>query len=310
MPVKLQPDLINKVRELYTSSDLTVKAIAEECDCSLNTVQSVIRRYIEHRRQTLTPTKVTPELKEQVISLFSFSNSLAKIASELGICRETAKNIVYQAGFDTTVNAIHNQIIQHNPFLPIDEECMYWLGLLAADGYISDKRKIRLSLKESDGVLVEAFKSFLLNRTGAEVKIGVTSDKRYSDSHMHSLEFTHQETGNFLIDTIGITPRKSFSLDIKIPLSFSFLRGYYDGNGSLRKESNNSFSWKVYSASEAFTLKLQSFLLTNDLPSYCYRGSNIFCISIGKRHLIERLSSLMYTPNSVYLERKRPYYLE
>lgn len=123
------------------------------------------------------------------------------------------------------------------------EEKAYWLGFLYADGCVTNKKKrhcVELSLKASDTEHLYKFNDFLgINRKLNRVKIGnvncgdvVCKRCRISISSVHLCES---------LEKLGCVPQKSLILKFpdksifKYPeLVYDFIRGYVDGDGSIR----------------------------------------------------------------------------
>jgi hypothetical protein len=159
-----------------------------------------------------------------------------EIAEKFGLPEWKLKKIITQKGWG-----------KPKPFIKftdcfdiIDQYSAYWAGFLAADGCISDNNDLYLCLHSDDTAQVENFRDFL----GSNHSIGVNTEKysrctfgvKISDGMARSL-----------LDKFGITPRKSltytYPLDLSRSIHFShFLRGYFDGDGSIYESFSNSNS--------------------------------------------------------------------
>ena len=130
------------------------------------------------------------------------------------------------------------QDIDHNYFNKIDtEEKAYWLGFIYADGNISDytnpknhKYCLEITLKSDDKSHLELFKKHI----GYEGEVTTRKVGKYEACR---ISFSSKE---LILDLVklGCTPRKSLTL--KYPLGFipkhlerHFIRGYFDGDGSV-----------------------------------------------------------------------------
>ena len=125
-----------------------------------------------------------------------------------------------------------------NFFEHIDNENKaYWLGMLIADGNISDfGRKsytIRLLLKESDIYHIESFcKDIDLNK-----KVHIDKDNRGSIT-------IHSKKMYMDLINLGITPKKTrheYFPEIPEHLIHHFIRGFFDGDGTIysRNQTDN-----------------------------------------------------------------------
>lgn len=118
-----------------------------------------------------------------------------------------------------------NRIVNHNPFLPLTEEAQYWIGFLAADGNISTKKyTVCLKIKDIDHVL--KFRDFV------DINLPYHEETNQAGSLVRLVSFGNKETHEYLT-SLGLTSKKSKTLEIKIPLTGHILRGVFDGDGSV-----------------------------------------------------------------------------
>ncbi len=127
-------------------------------------------------------------------------------------------------------------MINETVFETIDtKEKAYWLGFLYADGYIAKKRyKLQVCLSVKDEEHLDSFINFL----GDDL-----NKKRYYGPYKTSGKQVHYYTTNRQIVnsliSLGCTNKKSKT--IRFPnltsyeLQLSFLKGYYDGDGTAGK---------------------------------------------------------------------------
>lgn len=106
------------------------------------------------------------------------------------------------------------------------EEDAYWLGFIYADGYVSDGNNFELSLQKNDEEHLQKLRTYLELTT----KISV-------DSFRCRLIYKNKTFVENL-KNLGVVPRKSLILTFpynKIPdeLIKHFIRGYFDGDGSI-----------------------------------------------------------------------------
>lgn len=132
----------------------------------------------------------------------------------------------------------------HTVFRSIDtEEKAYWLGFIAADGCVSyDPSRahynLEIGLAVKDREHLEKAKKFFKH----------TKEITYREStNSCRLTMCNKEMCEDLIK-LGITPRKSLTLkfpeSLDPPLIRHFIRGYFDGDGSISK-SKKSITFKL-----------------------------------------------------------------
>lgn len=185
-----------------------------------------------------------------------------------------------------------NRLVHRNPFSNMNcEQTQYWLGLLAADGWIG--RGIWLGLKELD--MMEKYRDFI----SPNLKIHGLS-KHHST---YRVGFQHKETQEYL-GSLGIVPRKSLTLCMHTPITKHFFRGVFDGDGYSPKQDQSA---KITSGSILFLQQLQSFLLLNNIDTSIkiqQRGKNItYALYITARHYV-KFYPLLYTDATIYMKRK------
>ncbi len=128
-------------------------------------------------------------------------------------------------------------------FDEINHISAYWLGMIFSDGCIHgrEKEKKAISLSSSDKEIVEKF----IKCTGYKNKIAQTLIKENNTLH-YGVNFVNSYMYDKLIE-LGCEERKTHVLkppNIKNEFLFSFLCGYFDGDGSISLNTNVN-SWKA-----------------------------------------------------------------
>jgi len=194
--------------------------------------------------------------------------------------------------------------VKHNPFINLeDRETQYWLGLLATDGGIY-RNRITLGLNSKDLEHIEKYKIFI----NSNLPIYKTEHSKYKGHFMSNFSFSSISVTNFLIN-LGITRNKSKTLDIKIPITWDFLRGVIDGDGCIsffknknKKEYNCCIS--IVSASKLFIDKIKKFFDDNLIKNRLYLYKNLYRIHIINFVNCKMLIEFLYKNADIYLERK------
>lgn len=192
------------------------------------------------------------------------------------------------------------------------EEKAYWLGMLASDGYVSDRGRIELGLSgDDDRCLLESFGRaigtnapvlpHLLRYKGAKpaYRIGANSRKMVKD-----------------LGRLGVTTRKSLNLSFptldQVPeqLLRHFVRGYFDGDGSVSLKRDGTFLIGVTS-SPRFIQALQETLSTRlDLTSHIENNKRrTGSLKIGGNFVCFLFLDWIYRDASVYMSRKQIKYV-
>lgn len=192
--------------------------------------------------------------------------------------------------------------VKGNPFEDLSNpEVQYWLGYLAADGNVKPISKksnlIRLNTN-SDPEHLETYAKFLGHK-------GPRKDlNKKTGRYEYCVGFCSKQVNKFL-HSIGITPAKSKSLEMKIALTAPFVLGYFDGNGTISAPRIT-----ISTGSEAFSKQLREFISYNfgKFPSvYKHKDSWCYVITPGN-YLSEYFMDCLYESSPIYMPRKRKKY--
>lgn len=176
--------------------------------------------------------------EEHVIELYKSGKSLVEISKIYGTPTRTkqVKNILVKNNIEIRSN--RKRALNENFFEKIDtKEKAYLLGLIVSDGSI-DNTGYGFSFISKDLDLVELFKE----KIESEHKICKVEsfDKRTNKTYTrYTLHICSKLIVKHL-NNLGITNNKSFSCDlpeIKKELFWHFIRGLFDGDGTISKES-------------------------------------------------------------------------
>ena len=132
--------------------------------------------------------------------------------------------------------------VNHKYFDVLNPESAYFLGLLAADGNVDKTRtRITLSICERDSEILDNIKSAISSTHPIKKTMSKCRGKQYP-------QMVFRFSSPYMCKTLeqyGIVPRKS--LHLKFPpidrkIIPSFIRGYFDGDGSVTiTKANNIF---------------------------------------------------------------------
>lgn len=167
-----------------------------------------------------------------IISEYKKGKTLSALGREFGVSYSTIRNLLKRKGIKTEGNK-HNFPRDEFYFSNIDsKEKAYWLGFLYADGCVhSNSNEISITLKDRDHL--EKFRKAIKSNN----KIGESIDRRFSSlPKIYHFSIKDKQLKSDLIKW-GCVPNKSLALTKipNIPRDFvsHFIRGYFDGDGSL-----------------------------------------------------------------------------
>lgn len=197
-------------------------------------------------------------------------------------------------------------------FDQLDEYACYWGGFIAADGNVDSKKRVRLMLKYDDLAHLEKFKELL----GSTHIIASNTDKY----NRCSFEFTHKKICEDLEKYFNIVPNKTDCLKFPYQLNIEqlrhYIRGYFDGDGSICESfsNKNSITATLYTT---FASGCKNF--ADDLFKFLQKTLNLGGNSqdYGSKSQLKFntndsivLLTWMYKDCNVYLDRKYIKYID
>lgn len=183
------------------------------------------------------------------------------------------------------------------------EEKAYWAGFIAADGNIrKDFLKMRIELNIQDYNHLEKFRKSIEGNNPIKESVRPNNHSCYIDVNCKEMCLA--------LNDLGITPKKSLTLDInikKIPkdLRRHFIRGYFDGDGSLnnyKRENYNYLEWELSFISSNKFLNQILKELNKERKLYSCGNNYRFCFK-SKKDIFEIIEYL-YKDATIYLDRK------
>jgi len=202
-----------------------------------------------------------------------------------------------------------------NYFKQIDtNEKAYWLGYIAADGYI-EKNACSIILTSKDLEVIEKFRKAIKSEHALRKKECL--DKRSNNiSIIYQIKVCSKDFTKFIIDK-GITNKKSMECNfpnIKEEFKSHFLRGLFDGDGSIYIRGNQiqvyQLSTKNILNEIIKTLDLKFFTLVEiknksnyDLNRLYFNKENITFLNYIYENSTEEIR--LNRKYEIYLKRKK-----
>lgn len=239
---------------------------------------------------------------QNLINLYNEGNSLRTISKITGHSRNFITKVFNENNFIRRTNKINSRkyYLNDNYFEIIDNaEKAYWVGFIAADGYISKREggcsnRLGITLSEKDIEHLYKFNK-CLNST-YEIKTYKADESHYNiNSRFCRLLMSSDKLVSDL-EKLGIVEQKTLILKFptidQIPEQFvyDYIRGYMDGDGSI------SFCTKGYTkpscligftGQKDFLLNIQKYLgvktklTTKDNITFQFNiGGNNQCLNI------------------------------
>lgn len=250
---------------------------------------------------------------EEYLNTPEKERSLTKLSSKYSVKRQTIAKYLKLSGHDV-VNYQNVCRIDEHAFDEIDtEEKAYWLGFLYADGCIDrNENRLELNIAASDLDHMHKFKQFMKSdaKDRFELKDGKFSTCRFSVRNKNIWEQLNNK---------GCTPCKTLTLTFPNESVFKdkslirhFIRGYFDGDGTLglyEGKYGRIFSCS-FAGTENFLKKVEEELNIKG----CIRNascntydSKIYTLSYNSLKA-RKVSRILYENSSIYLSRKYDIY--
>jgi len=201
--------------------------------------------------------------------------------------------------------------VNDNYFKKIDnEEKAYWLGFIYADGYITKPSNIGIALKDVDDLHLKKF----LKCINSDYPINYYVSSGYGECNYARIIINSVEMFNDLLSK-GVKLKKSLVIEFPdeqiVPkeLQLAFIRGYFDGDGSLIL-SKNSINIKLCGTEEFLSKVIEVF---NEVSQYKFQKKlfkryndekNNYYISYGGRYKVISILSKLYDDANIFLDRK------
>lgn len=256
------------------------------------------------------------EEKERIIYEYTaLGYARNKIRKEFGVSDNKIRKVLLDSGIELRniqQSNVNKYNINHNFFDTNNQtkDMAYTLGLISSDGCVSGQQNmIYIELQRSDRNLLEKVNFVLENER--PVKDYVTS----SGYENAKLWFYSRQMKDDL-RKYNVVPNKTYSEDFRAPsilknhLFPEYLRGYFDGNGSI-KHSRDWSAWQIDTPSKEIALYIQKNLLRYGIGINIQEMEKVNvciyrCITYKQANL-KKIYSLLYNEldeNSLFLQRK------
>lgn len=243
--------------------------------------------------------------------------SMDNIAINLNISDRAVRRVLKEEGINTRLK--NRYILDENYFDCIDTESKaYILGFIYADGFVGDEKFNNIVIAVNDLEILEFIaKEFKFTGNIRKTKKGGFENSKCG----YSLNFSSKIMASRLRE-IGLYPNKSLTIDtlpqIDKKLVRHFIRGYFDGDGSIVLSHNTSY----YKAIDG--------VIKYIYPSYCFmilgtkgfleeiikeaefnyakihntKSEKIKCIKINAKKEFNNIFKYLYDNSTIKLQRK------
>ena len=192
------------------------------------------------------------------------------------------------------------------------EEKAYWLGFIVADGWVAygkdNSGELGIELKLSDIEHLKKFNKSINGNYKINIRERKSPFKEDATIKMCGIRIYSIQIVNDLCN-FGVIPHKTHQIklaDLNENLMPHFIRGYFDGDGSIyiRHKKQRQIGMKFTSGCKSFIEDLRQYLFNQGINSYIMYQESYCDLIIGGMANVDRLLDYMYTDATVYLDRK------
>nr|DAM45244.1 MAG TPA: homing endonuclease [Crassvirales sp.] len=243
--------------------------------------------------------KFNPEKELEILRMYREGRTQKQIADELNTYNTSIRRVLIRNGIIPKGNDKQQRLCKHNPFRKNDEYSDYFLGLLITDGNIDDRHRIRLSLNERDGYLIQEF----LNWASPKSKVTKTLQK-LNNSYMWSASITNDDAYEYLIKR-GNFHNKSFEAKLYTPINYTILRGIFDGDGGYAiTNSGSTLRFYICGKSVVFIKQIETFLVKNGYSPRVTYIHDLWYVNLYRVEDVIRIGEQLYNNAHIFCRRK------
>lgn len=251
------------------------------------------------------------EEEKEILYLYSAKNtSILKIAKKFNVGTSVIRRILKENNILIKNNSFYkSKKVDESFFQKIDsEEKAYVLGFFWADGSLSKNKVFKIKIKDKD--LLEKIKAVMKS----EHKIGECKETSgfSTGATYYYLSIDNKKLCEPLIK-MGINNNKTF--ESVFPLEFippdlirHFIRGYFDGDGSVYTSCKNKNIGISFTGNFKVLSTIKNFLsqITESKANiHKYKDKNIYDYKIGGRNKVAKIYEYFYENATIFLERKK-----
>lgn len=249
--------------------------------------------------------------KEKIIKEYYKMEPFENISSKLSVSRRSVSRVLKESGINTCLK--NRYTLSEDFFETIDsEEKAYWLGFIYADGYVGDDRFNNLVLSSIDKEHIVKFKE-TIKFTG-QLRVGSGGYPGSGENLI--INFSSAKMTSDLRNK-GLYPGKSTTMEsfpeLEDFLIRHFIRGYFDGDGSVYSSRNTSYhKGKMYEyqiptvsiiGTKPFIEELSNHLVFKNRIRKS-KSKNMVYLEYSKKEDIPNIFQYLYNDSTVYMERK------
>ena len=269
----------------------------------------------------------TEEQKEFIKRDYNENLDVKRLSLLFNTSEQAMREWIHKFGIQTLTATEKNRlkkIRNSDYFEKIDSpDKAYWLGFLYADGGIKagEQWTVRINLKATDEDHLKKFlKAIQSTKNTIKQTTKKDNEKEYKGVYVC---ISDKKMVEDLIDK-GCTPRKSYTLtfpdESQVPkhLLNHFIRGYFDGDGSISKTNHKNSTLKYFEGNIIGTENMLSGILKEigkqnlTIRPLSNKNDIVKSVSFSGNRMMSRLYEYLYKDSApeIELTRKKNLFLE
>lgn len=294
---------------------MTITQLQKKYHHKFETIKEIIKNEPVHKKGR--QEKRLDEIGKQQLRKLYCEEKRGQIycAKQLNISQAVLKKELKELGIKirtyaeaATVSNINRETYKDKDYFSIQSHNMAWLlGFIASDGTIrKDSNSIKIGLARKDREILEKIRTEL--KIEREVKDYTTTNGFDYSQLEWSCEQHKKDLSRYFI-----VPEKTFTLKPPYELAktywIDYIRGYFDGDGSVNLIQGKNLRWQVCSA----TPEILKFIVDFFFEEYhvqkvnLQKSNNLYYIQYSTNST-KLIYSFLYTPNSLFLKRKKEHF--
>jgi dUTP pyrophosphatase len=182
------------------------------------------------------------------------------------------------------------------------EQKAYVLGWIASDGHIGMNNTISIGIHEKDYECLEQIRNIICS----ELPIAKAKNRDIIFLNINSKTICNDVIRHLKLEFNTESHKKSHTVQFPTldteELNFSFIRGYFDGDGCIYVSKKNLPRASIASCSENMLKSIENII---KIPSSTCKGKNgCFTLEYGGINAVDFLFKIYNTKISLYLQRK------
>jgi len=253
-----------------------------------------------------TISKTTDRQRIDMVEMYESGLSTIEIGKKFNTTSANAYGIIKRRGVKMRSRSEANRkyVINEHFFDRIDSaEKSYFLGILFADGCnILSRFEVSIGLAKYDKEILEKLGSLIY-----------TDRPLWKRPNRFVLTIVNKHISQQL-NKLGCVPRKTFKLKyphyLPLELRRHFIRGYFDGDGSIYKRKNGQFYLSITSTEHMCKGIQQTIFEHTSIVPRIRKRNNVYELGQGGNIKVKCITDWLYNDATIFMKRKHDRYLQ